>query len=40
MCLVQPYCGRVDKKTMKEAQLKYYKECLEEQYNFDGLVLD
>ena len=23
---------------MKAAQLEYYKECLEEQYNFDGWI--
>ena len=37
ICVWCNCCGRVDKKTMKEAQLEYYKECLEEQYNFDGL---
>ena len=36
ICVWCNCCGRVDKKTMKEAQLKYYKECLEEQYNFGG----
>ena len=36
ICVWCNCCGRVDKKTMKEAQLEYYKECLEEQYNFDG----
>ena len=38
ICVWCNCCGRVDKKTMKEAQLKYYKECLEEQYNFDGWI--
>ena len=38
ICIWCNCCGRVDKKTMKEAQLKYYKECLEEQYNFDGWI--
>ena len=36
ICIWCNCCGRVDKKTMKAAQLEYYKECLEEQYNFDG----
>ena len=38
ICVWCNCCGRVDKKTMKEAQLEYYKECLEEQYNFNGWI--
>ena len=38
ICIWCNCCGRIDKKTMKAAQLKYYKECLEEQYNFDGWI--
>ena len=38
ICVWCNCCGRVDKKTMKDAQLEYYKELLEEQYNFDGWI--
>ena len=38
ICIWCNCCGRVDKKTMKAAQLEYYKELLEEQYNFDGWI--
>ncbi len=38
ICIWCNCCGRIDKKTMKAAQLEYYKECLEEQYNFDGWI--
>lgn len=36
ICVWCNCCGRIDKKTMKEAQLKYYKECLAEEENFNG----
>ena len=38
ICVWCNCCGRVDKKTMKDAQLKHFKELLEEQYNFDGWI--
>ena len=38
ICVWCNCCGRVDKKTMKEAQLRHFKELLEEQYNFDGWI--
>ena len=38
ICVWCNCCGRVDKKTMKDAQLRHFKELLEEQYNFDGWI--
>ena len=36
ICVGCNCCGRFDKSTMKQAQLIYYKECLEEEKNFNN----
>jgi hypothetical protein len=35
ICVGCNACGRINKDTQKEAELKLYKDLLQEQYNFD-----
>lgn len=38
ICVHCNCCGRIDKKTQKQAQLKLYKEQLNERESFDGWI--
>lgn len=38
ICVRCNACGRFDKSTQKECALEMYKEELQKQYNFDGLI--
>ena len=38
ICVGCNACGRINKETQKESQLKLYKELLQDQYNFDRWI--
>ena len=38
ICVHCNACGRFDKSTQKECELKMYKRQLQKQYNFDGWI--
>ena len=38
ICVLCNCCGRIDPGTAEKAQIKYYKECLEHEKNFNGWI--